>query len=98
MAWKHRESSAKRLGARWQQTRQRILKRDGYQCRCDMCVRLKRVRIANQVDHRVPRSLGGGDDDANLVAINAACHAEKTIRDRGHKPKQPIGVDGWPKG
>lgn len=69
-----------RGGRPWRRKRDRILKRDGYMCQCSECKGLK--RIANEVDHVVPLSQGGTDDDSNLIAIAAyPCHARKTARE-----------------
>lgn len=68
-------------GWAWQQLRLRILKRDGYRCRCDECVELKRILPASEVDHHVPKAQGGTDDPSNLRAINRDCHRAKTARD-----------------
>jgi 5-methylcytosine-specific restriction protein A len=37
----------------------------------------------DEVDHIIPRHLGGGDDIDNLRLLCAACHAAKTARE-GH--------------
>lgn len=55
----------------WTATVARILLRDGRVCyRCG--------RWAGEVDHVVPASQGGGEDDTNLAAICTACHRKKT--------------------
>ena len=59
---------------------ERILKRDGYMCQCPECKGMK--RIATEVDHIIPLSQGGADDDSNLMAIAGyPCHARKTARE-----------------
>lgn len=64
-------------GRPWRRTRQRILARDGYRCRvpdphhCTI--------VATEVDHIVPRHLGGTDDDRNL---RAACSNGNQARNR----------------
>ena len=68
-------------GWAWQQLRLRILKRDGYRCRCNECAELKRILPASEVDHHVPKAQGGSDDPSNLRAINRECHKAKTARD-----------------
>ncbi len=62
----------------WRRVRPKILKRDGYRCRCDDCKRLGRVLSAGEVDHRIPKFEGGTDDPSNLYAINRDCHKRKT--------------------
>ncbi|MGV8637612.1 HNH endonuclease, partial [Pseudomonas aeruginosa] len=56
-----------RGGRPWRRKRERILKRDGYMCQCSECKGMK--RIATEVDHIIPLSQGGTDDDSNLMAI-----------------------------
>lgn len=58
-------------GARWTRLRDYVLARDSGLCR--IC-----GRPASEVDHIVPRSRGGADDEDNLQAICSACHAKKT--------------------
>jgi 5-methylcytosine-specific restriction endonuclease McrA len=63
----------------WYRIRARVLRRDGYRCRIgyDCC-----VGEATQVDHRIPASRGGTDDESNLQAACRACHDRKTILER----------------
>lgn len=68
---------SRRLGlgdpTRWVAVRVRILNRDLWRCRyCS--------RPADTVDHVVPRSKGGGHDDANLVAACRRCNSRKQDR------------------
>lgn len=65
-------------GAAWSRLRLQILERDKYICRCMECVASGLVKTANEVDHRVPKYLGGTDDPGNLQAINRDCHRRKT--------------------
>jgi len=53
---------------------------------------------ATEVDHIIPKAKGGTDDMSNLQAINKECHKKKTAREQGRtlKPKQTIGIDGFP--
>lgn len=57
-----------------QATRMRILRRDCYTCECG-------ARSSRQVDHIVPRSEGGTDEDDNLVTRCDACHARKSAEE-----------------
>ncbi|MDI3835105.1 HNH endonuclease [Pseudomonas aeruginosa] len=69
-----------RGGRPWRRKRDLILKRDGYMCQCSECKGVK--RIATEVDHIIPLSQGGTDDDSNLMAIAGhPCHARKTARE-----------------
>jgi len=61
----------------WAKTVRRILKRDNHRCyRCDA--------LATEVDHIVPASQGGTDDDNNLAAICTPCHRRKTASEAVH--------------
>ena len=66
----------------WPRIRKRILRRDGGICY--VCHKPG----ANQVDHVVPASAGGSDDDSNLAAIHQhPCHAAKTAQEANrHNP------------
>jgi 5-methylcytosine-specific restriction protein A len=68
-------------GYAWDKLRARILKRDGYVCRCAECRELDRLRPAHDVDHIIQRADGGSDDPSNLQAINRECHRLKTARE-----------------
>ena len=67
-------------GSAWMAIRKRILKRDGYICRCDDCMASGVVRLAQEVDHITELADGGTDADDNLMAINSDCHKAKTLR------------------
>ena len=63
-------------GTAWDRIRERILRRD---CGiCQPCARQGFVHVGTQVDHIVPKSRGGTDDDDNLQVICAAAHKAKT--------------------
>ena len=53
---------------------------------------------ASEVDHLIPVSKGGSDDDSNLASTCSTCHEAKTLRDEGRKAPTPIGLDGYPVG
>ena len=56
--------------ARWRKIRKRILERDGYTCQqCGM--------EGNSVDHIVPRSMQGSDEDWNLQTLCISCNSAK---------------------
>lgn len=79
-AWATRQGSG-RGGRPWRRLRDQVMQRDNYLCQCDECKRLKRVRPADEVDHRIPLSQGGTDSLSNLSAINRDCHRAKTQRE-----------------
>ncbi|CAB4194196.1 HNHc domain containing protein [uncultured Caudovirales phage] len=57
----------------WIKIAKRIRERDGYTCMiCGM--------DGNSVDHIVPRSAGGGDDDWNLQTLCVSCNSAKGNR------------------
>lgn len=66
----------------------RIMNRDQWRCR--LCgTRIKQdVRFPDQdagtLDHILPRSLGGPDDDANLQAAHLLCNQRKSNRVHGN--------------
>jgi 5-methylcytosine-specific restriction protein A len=63
-------------GAVWVRIRERILRRDAGICQ--PCLRDGHVHQGTEVDHIVPKSQGGGDDDENLQVICKARHRTKT--------------------
>lgn len=77
--------SHRELGTqRWKDQRIRVLKRDGYTCQyCGA--------DATQVDHVIPRKVGGTHDLDNLVACCAPCNSAK-----GAKEGLFLGVTSTP--
>lgn len=59
-----------RSGSREQKINRAVMLRDGGLCACGA--------LAEQVDHVVPLSQGGGDDMDNRRAICGPCHDAKT--------------------
>ena len=53
------------------ETRQRVFERDAYRCR--MCDGHRNLTI----DHIMPRSAGGSDDDGNLQTLCRPCNSKK---------------------
>jgi len=49
-----------------------------------------------EVDHIISLSKGGEDTDENVWALCVPCHEAKSLREKGQKQRQAIGVDGWP--
>jgi 5-methylcytosine-specific restriction endonuclease McrA len=47
----------------------RVEATDGFRCACGA--------LASEVDHVVPREIGGRDDPANLRSLCERCHAER---------------------
>jgi 5-methylcytosine-specific restriction enzyme A len=65
-------------GSAHQKIRDRILRRDAGICRCDECQATGALKVAHEVEHRIPLWKGGAEDDSNRYAINRDCHAKKT--------------------
>ena len=66
-------------GRHLQKRRLRIL---AAQPLCVDCMAIERVRIAQEIDHRVPLAEGGQDVEDNLQPLCKRCHAAKTERER----------------
>lgn len=80
-SWGTSTASAHDRGYGWAWKKQRavVLNRDQGLCRT--CRASGRVTAATEVDHIVPKSSGGSDDESNLQAICADCHKAKTARE-----------------
>lgn len=65
--------------------RERILLRDNGMCRCDDCAASGAVKLAHEVEHRIPLWKGGAEDDSNRYAINRDCHKAKTAREAAER-------------
>jgi 5-methylcytosine-specific restriction enzyme A len=64
---------------------------------CAQCEREGRVRIATQVDHKVPVKAGGALYDwSNLQALCDRCHLVKTLVVEQHKRLAGVTADGTP--
>lgn len=59
---------------------------------CELC----KVRVAVERDHIISLAKGGPDTEDNVQALCIDCHAEKTAVDLGWRPRDQIGLDGWP--
>lgn len=61
----------------WKRTRRRILRRDKNVCQLNLegC-----TGKATTVDHLIPASRGGSDDDDNLVSACWPCNCKKGTR------------------
>jgi 5-methylcytosine-specific restriction enzyme A len=71
-------STARGYGQSWRGQRLGVLQAEPL---CRLCQREGRLRAATQVDHIVPKELGGGDERSNLQPLCDPCHAAKTLRD-----------------
>jgi 5-methylcytosine-specific restriction protein A len=105
-AWSHDGRTRHQRGYdyAWVKRRARILKRDGYRCRCQDCTRTGDLKPATQVDHVISKAawlkrfgnLDRVDDDTNLQAINSGCHDRKTAREMGASVRGGADVNGLP--
>ena len=62
---------------------------------CVMCSAKGRVTPATELDHIVALMHGGTEQD-NYQALCHDCHQDKSAKDKGHKVRACIGLDGWP--
>lgn len=63
---------------------------------CVMCEKEGRITLATELDHIIALHNGGTNDDSNYQGLCSSHHKEKTIKDLNYKPKQVIGLDGYP--
>lgn len=66
-------------GSAWVKIRQRVLLRD--RGLCVACRAQGLVTVATEVDHIVPLSEGGGDNESNLQSLCKPCHDAKSAED-----------------
>jgi 5-methylcytosine-specific restriction protein A len=102
--WSRVSRHLRGYGTEWNKTRLRILKRDNGICQ--PCFKQGNLHTGNEVDHIVSRAEGKRlgwaqsriECDANLQTICHEAHLTKTASEQGRvlKPKQTIGIDGYP--
>ena len=63
---------------------------------CETCQAAGRVAEAVELDHRRPLSQGGTHDWDNLAGLCKSCHADKTRRELGQKPRGGCDENGMP--
>lgn len=64
---------------------------------CEHCLTEGRTTIATVVNHKVPLTHGGSDEDSNTENLCREHDLKATAKQFGFKPpKREIGVDGWP--
>lgn len=97
-AWDHGGTTRHQqgYGTAWNKVRAVVLARDTYLCQPCLAKSPPRPTQATEVDHILGKAKGGTDDPSNLQAICRSCHRDKTIRDRGGRPRRTIAIDGWP--
>lgn len=72
-------------GSAWMKIRDRIMRRANGLCECSDCRTRMTLLPAHQVDHIVGLHEGGTDADANLQAMNVACHARKSAAEAANR-------------
>ncbi len=80
-------------GPKLQKLRKRLMMENPL---CVVCFKQGKVQAATELDHIVPVSQGGSNEDSNLQFLCSECHRVKTAMDLGHTYHPPIGLDGWP--
>ncbi len=71
---------ARGYGRSWRKLRDHVL---AYEPICRICAAEGRVTAATDVDHLIPKRLGGMDDCLNLQPLCKACHSRLTVRHDG---------------
>ena len=76
----HGSAGLRKTGRRGVSDRQRIMRRDHGLCQA--CLEIGITTPAAHVDHIVPLSAGGSDEDSNKRALCIACHLIKSRAER----------------
>ena len=71
-------SATRGYGAKWRKLRALVLHEEPL---CRACLAIGKTEAATEVDHIVPRALGGTDDRENLQGLSHRCHSAKTMRE-----------------
>lgn len=82
MAWSTSNRRAS-LPPNWARTVRRIKRRDGYRCTTTFTTGARCTQPGTDVDHIIPASLGGSDEDDNLSLLCSWCHARKSAAEGG---------------
>lgn len=83
-----------RGGRPWRRLVDAVKRRDQYTCQA-----CGRVTEEGDCDHIIPIAKGGKTEMANLQYLcggPSGCHAKKTAREMGYRPRVRVGADGWP--
>ena len=67
----------KRYGRAWKKIRDRHMAEYPL---CEMCKKQGRLTPAEEVHHIKPLSMGGTNDDGNLMSLCKSCHSEITAK------------------
>ncbi|MFE5159165.1 HNH endonuclease [Streptomyces sp. NPDC056697] len=71
------------LPRNWPAIVRRIKRRDGYRCTTVFETTGRCTQPGTDVDHIVPASLGGSNEDSNLTLLCRWCHDRKSAREGG---------------
>jgi 5-methylcytosine-specific restriction protein A len=95
MAWARTSRQSRGYGAAHDKMRAHLM---ATVILCEECTRQGRTTIGTIADHRVAKAKGGTDERTNYQLLCVGCHRVKSLTERGKaaKPKQTIGIDGWP--
>jgi 5-methylcytosine-specific restriction protein A len=85
-------SNARGYTRRWRKLRNIILNRQPF---CVHCLNDGRHTVATEVDHIIPVSYGGTNDDDNLQSLCKPCHSSKTGGEAAAQRQRTMLMDGW---
>jgi 5-methylcytosine-specific restriction protein A len=92
-AWQRTKPDNRLRGRKGVERRRRWLEAHPLCCHCEA---KGRTAIAIIVDHVIPLSKGGPDDETNLQSLCGDCEKIKTNNDLGRRARVKIGADGYP--
>ncbi len=85
------ETPGRKRGRWLQGARLRIWSRDPH---CAICRRLVAYPAGFELDHITPLFKDGEDTDDNMQVLCPPCHAKKTEKDLGYKPRAKFDAQG----
>lgn len=68
----------KRYGSEWRKVRAKYVRTHPY---CELCFKEDRMKLVEEVHHKVPLSEGGTHDEDNLISLCQSCHARIHAKD-----------------
>lgn len=92
--WAKRPDAPKRLqGRAGMQRRARWLQANPLCVKCQ-AMTPPRVTAGTDLDHIKPLAAGGADDESNFQTLCRKCHDQKSLADKGHKPRAQFDAQG----